>query len=241
MLSKQNVKCVLTDLDDTLLANARFLQPVFVMRAFWMLRPELGTLSFFRAMKAMTGAKVASSDMLNHERFVQAFEEKVKLNKDECEVIFANQLLRIVKSCKAYFKPIQPGVDFVRKMSQRVPVVLATNPVLTEECTHLRLSWTGLDVSNFAFVTHSQNSHACKPSARYYEGILERLREKGISKEECLFIGNDPVDDAAAIESGITTILIRRDAKEIKMLRNNKQQTAGLYEASWPLIARTFE
>lgn len=241
MLNKQKVKCVLIDLDDTLLANARFMQPVFVMRAFWKLRPHVGTVSFFRAMTAMTSAKGGAADMLNHKRFLQAFAEATDLNLPQCESLFEHHLLKVVQSCKAYFAPISPGVEFVKKMAKSLPIVLATNPVLTQECTNLRISWTGLKAEDFLFVTHSQNSHACKPSPRYYEEILKRLEAQGIHKDECVFIGNDPTDDAAAIFTGIATILVRPRAKIFKTIRNDNGRGAALYEASWPLILRHFE
>jgi FMN phosphatase YigB (HAD superfamily) len=210
------------------------------MKSFWRLRREVGTAGFFRAMRESNAAKSGSSEYLNHDRFVSAFAEGTGLALSRCEALFDKQLLEVVRACKRYFKPIDQGVEFVRRILPNCRVVLATNPVLPQACTYLRVSWTGLQVSDFMFITHSQNSRACKPSSIYYEAILSLLSKEGISRDECLFIGNDPEDDGPAARVGITTILLNSETCEFKTLRKEDEHGAALYEASWSVIARQF-
>jgi|GEM_PF-3782042 len=240
MLNRQKIKCILIDLDDTLLTNARLLQPMFVLRAFFRLRPELGTIAFFKALGAMSQARTNTNDLMNHDRFVQAFANATGLSIEESESLFGGKLMQVLESVKRYFEPIAAGVRFVKEMSEKYPIVLATNPVFPQEITDLRISWTGLSSKDFVYITNSQNSHAFKPSTRYYEEILILLAGQGISREECLFIGNDDKNDGPAVECGITTILVRDQGKPFKMLRNESERSAALFEGSWDEICRQF-
>jgi len=241
MINKNKIKCILVDLDDTLLANARFLQPIFILRAFRKLRPELGTLSFLKALSAMSGTSVKSGDLPNHERFVRAFSTATGMSLSECELLFEDSLVQLLESCKRFFQPISGGVEFIKEMSKEYPIVLATNPVFPQECTKLRVSWTGLSETDFIHITNSQNSHAFKPSARYYEDILNMLEQRGIQPDECLFIGNDDERDGPAVYCGITTVLVRAKAKPFKMLRAEGAKTAALFEGSWDEIKKQFK
>lgn len=191
-------------------------------------------------MKASRQAKSGSPEQLNHSRFVSAFAQAAGISYEQSEMLFDEPLLQVVKACKEYFKPIDQGVEFVRRIAPNCKVVLATNPVLPKECTHLRVSWTGLNANDFTYITHSQNSRACKPSPLYYESIIKELEKEGITKEDCLFIGNDPEDDGPAASYGITTILLNRDRTEFKTLQQASGDAAALYEGSWSLIARQF-
>jgi FMN phosphatase YigB (HAD superfamily) len=240
MINKNKIKCILVDLDDTLLANARFLQPIFLLRAFRKLRPELGTVPFLKALSAMSGSSVRAGDLPNHERFVRAFATATGLSLSACELLFEDSLVQLLESCRRFFRPISGGVEFIREMSKEYPIVLATNPVLPGDCTKLRVSWTGLSEADFIHITNSQNSHAFKPSARYYEDILSMLEQRGIQPDECLFIGNDDDKDGPAVNCGITTVLVRARAKPFRMLRAQDEKKAALFEGSWDEIKKQF-
>ena len=82
------------------------------------------------------------------------------------------------------------AVELARKQADFV--ILATNPVFPPAAQIARLSWIGLTLSDFDYVTHYQNSHYCKPNPAYYSEILDRF---GLAPEDCLMVGNDVGED----------------------------------------------
>lgn len=239
---KGKIKCLLFDLDDTLLENSWRVFPAFLVSTFRALRAECGSYGVIRGLRALDGARANTGDAtINHERFMQAFASSASLSAERCHALFDQLLPEILHSCSHHFKPIQAARDFLKLMQGEIPIVLATNPVFTEACTKLRIEWAGLDISDFKFVTHSENMYHCKPSVSYYNDILQRLKADGISREECLFIGNDAKNDGAAVLAGITTIIIAKNsASNLTLLRSQASSQASLYQGSWGAIAKHF-
>ncbi|MBO5926473.1 MAG: HAD family hydrolase, partial [Clostridia bacterium] len=81
-------------------------------------------------------------------------------------------------------------VDKIKSKGLRV--ALATNPVFPRIATQKRISWAGLDYTDFELCTTYENSKYSKPNLNYYKEILTKLNVKA---EECLMIGNDVSDD----------------------------------------------
>ena len=71
-------------------------------------------------------------------------------------------------------------------------VVLATNPVFPMAAQLERISWIGLEKSDFDLITSYENSNFCKPNPKYYLDICDKI---GVAPENCLMIGNDESDD----------------------------------------------
>ncbi len=84
-------------------------------------------------------------------------------------------------------------------------LVLATNPVFPAIATHSRVRWAGLQPEDFCHITTYENSSFCKPDPRYYQEILDKL---GLRPEECVMVGNDAVEDVAAMEAGLPVFLL---------------------------------
>lgn len=74
-------------------------------------------------------------------------------------------------------------------------VILATNPMFPAVAVDTRLSWIGLSSADFDYITTYENSGSCKPNPLYYTEILENLSLKA---DNCLMIGNNTDEDAAA-------------------------------------------
>jgi FMN phosphatase YigB (HAD superfamily) len=69
-----------------------------------------------------------------------------------------------------------------------------------------RLSWIGLQPSDFDFITSYENSSYCKPNPDYYREILKKYDAR---PEDCLMIGNDVEEDgAASAQAGIEAFLV---------------------------------
>lgn len=85
-------------------------------------------------------------------------------------------------------------------------VVLATNPLFPAAGIQARLSWIGLHLSDFDYVTTYENASFCKPNPAYYTQIVQML---GLTNRRILMIGNDAREDAqAAHEAGLETYLV---------------------------------
>lgn len=55
--------------------------------------------------------------------------------------------------------------------------------------------------------TYTESSYK-KPDARVFEYTLERLEQKGISRDECIFVGDTDQDIQAGLNAGIETLVV---------------------------------
>lgn len=236
-----DLKCVLFDLDDTLVETSTFVIAAFAARACKMLRPTLSYRQVLRGLSAVQKARGTDTPEVNHTRFLRAFALGAGISEEEAFEILGYKLLEILRPLAKYFKPIEEAQQTLRHITAHCPVVLATNPVLPEDCTHMRLRWAGFSPEEFLTITHSQNMYTCKPNVGYYEAILDGLKLHNITKEQCLFIGNDPKNDAAAVMAGIPTVLLKNGADRLAILEHANGPKACLYQWSWPKLLHHFE
>lgn len=100
-------------------------------------------------------------------------------------------------------------------------LVLATNPLFPRFVTEYRISWAGLNPSDFNYITSYENSHYTKPKKAYYEEILTKLNLK---PSDVIYVGNDVDDDYGDIGSNyfnsylIRDCLINKSNKKIDIL-----------------------
>lgn len=96
------------------------------------------------------------------------------------------------------------AVELAHQKAERV--ILATNPIFPANGDATRLSWIGLSMKDFDWVTDYQNSCHCKPNPAYYQDILDQFR---LDPARCLMIGNDVQEDVIAAEAvGISAYLL---------------------------------
>ena len=84
-------------------------------------------------------------------------------------------------------------------------VVLATSPMFPAAAVETRLRWVGLRSEDFDYITTYENCRRSKPDPGYFRDILDHV---GRLPEECLMVGNNPVDDMAAREAGLAVYLV---------------------------------
>ena len=110
------------------------------------------------------------------------------------------------------------AVEIVKRLNKcGRKLVLATNPLFPLVAQDARLTWAGLNASDFAYISHYENSHYCKPNINYYKEIVEKL---GLNPAECLMVGNDVNEDMIAEKLGmkvflVTDCLLNPDNKDI--------------------------
>ncbi|KAF0227580.1 MAG: hydrolase [Erysipelotrichaceae bacterium] len=117
-------------------------------------------------------------------------------------------------------------------------LVIATNPMFPRIAIEKRISWTGLDRKDFAYVTSFEDNHYCKPQVQYFEEILKDIHKDA---SECLMVGNDAQEDMAANSVGIqtyliTTHLIHRQQREIQADHKGSYADFLLYVQSLPAL-----
>lgn len=96
-------------------------------------------------------------------------------------------------------------------------LVLATNPVFPMTAQKKRMLWAGINPDDFALITSYENSRYCKPNPLYYKEIAEKI---GVKPCDCLMVGNDTTEDAAAMLTGadfflLTDCLLNKESKDI--------------------------
>lgn len=153
-----------------------------------------------------------NGQMNNAEYFMASFSQGYEKYKDE----IWKRFIKFYETQFDQFKSLvsaTPGVRkvFVKLKNMGVKLVIASNPIWPEIVQLKRLSWAGLGDWNFELVTHIENMSHCKPHIEYYLEVCQKINEK---PDECLMIGNDPVNDLVVAKIGMKTFLVT-DSSEI--------------------------
>lgn len=147
----------------------------------------------------------------NQQAFMESFMEKIDVkSKEEAENIkerfdqfYQNEFTALEKYFEIDRENPLEIIEYLKSRGKKL--VLATNPLFPKEAVEKRLSWTGINPSDFDLLTHYENMSYAKPNPNYYQEILEKIN---VNPEKCLMIGNDLKEDAAAADLGITTLII---------------------------------
>lgn len=83
--------------------------------------------------------------------------------------------------------------------------MLATNPIFPRDAIVERLRWAGFTPDEFEAITSYEQMRACKPLPGYFRQAASLL---GLSPDECLMVGDDPVLDAAAADIGMRVFYV---------------------------------
>lgn len=212
---------ILFDLDGTLLPMD---QEKFVRTYFGLLGRKVASYGYnpqdvIAALGKGTYAMIKNDgSMTNEKRFWQVFEENLgpEVMKDRglFEAFYANEFQQAKCACGFH-----PGASEVISMlkQQGHRLILATNPLFPRIATCHRIHWAGLEPDDFELYTTYEDYRYCKPNPGYYQEIMEKI---GGQPENCIMIGNDAGDDAAAAELGmrvfiLTDCLINEKNKDI--------------------------
>lgn len=203
------IKTVMFDLDGTLLP---FVQDEFVKYYFGGLCKKLAPYGYdpdsvVKNVWKGTGAMIKNDgSRLNSEAFWEVFRAAFPDKPDAkafCDEFYTSEFDN-VKQCLKYVPNYKPMIE--RLKSAGADVVLATNPIFPECAVATRLGWVGLSLSDFAFVTHYDNSTFCKPNPNYFSELLQKI---GRQPSECVMIGNSVAEDIRSAKSlGIKSFLV---------------------------------
>ena len=147
--------------------------------------------------------------------FASVFGEDARNDEPKFREFYETEFQNVQKVC-GFTPAAREIIDLVKSLGLRT--VLATNPIFPAIATESRMRWAGLDTTDFEYYTTYENSTCCKPNPAYYTEILNML---GLRPEECVMIGNDAIEDTAALKAGIpqvfllTDCLLNKDGRDI--------------------------
>ncbi len=116
---------------------------------------------------------------------------------------FYNNEFKDTQRCTRMDERVVETIKTLKNKGYRL--VLATNPLFPEIATNQRIEWAGLSPGDFEYVSYYDNSSYCKPNPGYFNEILQK---RGLSAEECYFVGNDVTDDMCALHLGFEGYLV---------------------------------
>ena len=195
-------KAILFDMDGTLLPMD---YKTFMYGYFKMIMGVLSSLGddpktvfegFQRGIEAMSRNDGSRN---NKEAFWEAFKNYITADVEEYIRLSDAFYYSDFEKAKQFTleNPLaKKAVELAHRCSEKV--VLATNPMFPKHAQIARISWVGLDESDFALVTDYESDFYTKPQREYYLSICERI---GVLPEECLMVGNDEKEDMMGAES----------------------------------------
>ena len=200
---------ILFDLDGTL---APFQQDEFVRVYFGLLVRRLVPMGYdgeklVRALWKGVDAMIGNSGAVtNRQVFWECFTREMGMQALALETILDDFYATDFDGARSCLTARTDRSGLIRSLRRRgYGVVLATNPIFPAVAIETRLGWVGLSQADFDYVTAYENSRRSKPSPGYYRDILSHLGRRG---EECLMVGNNPVDDMAALRAGLAVYLV---------------------------------
>ena len=202
-------KAILFDLDGTLLPmdQTEFTNGYFKLLAAKMAPhgydPKQLVDALWQGVSAMTGN---DGSRTNRQIFWESFTQKLGIQALALENILNDFYAREFDSVRTVLRETADRGPLLRGLRERgYGLVLATNPIFPAVAVETRLGWVGLRPEDFDYVTTYENSRRSKPNPDYYRDILSHIGRQG---ENCLMAGNNPVDDAAALQAGISVYLV---------------------------------
>ena len=215
------ITTILFDLYGTLLPmdQDRFTEAYFKMLTKKLLPHGYEPKKLIDSIWVGTAAMVRNTGQQTNEeafwkKFTELNGEQVLADKPLFEEFYQKDFQQVKDFCGYNPKAAQ----MVAALKQRgFRLALATNPIFPAVATESRIGWAGLAPEDFEWYTTYENSSYCKPNPDYYWALLEKLK---VQPEECLMVGNDASEDAAALKVGmsfflLTDCLINKENKDI--------------------------
>lgn len=209
------IKAVLLDLDNTLLNNADRVFAAEYMRLVDMFfqehwgYPDMSA-SIRQMIKHVSGPH--DFQLSNTENAVRLIAEATGRSADAISqayrIFYADSYPQLQQYTQA--NPLSAVlVDYL--LQRQYAVVIATNPLFSDDAIRQRIAWAGIPDTLAAqvFITSSDNMHFAKPDPAYYAEIIARV---GVEPDEALMVGDQRVNDIQpARQIGLHTFHITDD------------------------------
>lgn len=203
-------KLIMTDLDCTLLPMDQDAYIELYVKEIAKLFYEHGYDG-----KAIAKATMKSSYMMgkndgsktNEEAFELAFSSIIKEDTRKIIDTFPEVYGDRYHIIKTVTKENPYAEEIVKLMKEHAEyIVVATQPMFPLEAVKKRLSWIGIEHSQFDHITTYDNCTFCKPNPLYYKEIMDKF---SATPENTIMIGNDITEDILPCEKlGVETFLV---------------------------------
>ncbi len=208
-------KTILFDLDNTLILfdEVKFFK-AYIKKVAPMMEDIVSPHVLWKMVLNATKTVLHNDgELTNKEIFFQTFTRGLE---DKTEEIW-NRFQRFYKNEYDQLKSlvsVNKGVAeiFAALARKDMKIVIASNPFWPRIAMEKRMSWAGLNQKQVHLVTHMENMHFCKPRLEYYQEICHKIKER---PEDCLMVGDDPVNDMVVGKIGMKTFLIT-DSNKLK-------------------------
>jgi len=203
------IQAVLFDLDGTLLRidTARFVDAYVNLLADWF-AAQIPRDRFLRSLLMATQRMMAHREptRTNKEVFDQAFYPAVGKSAGDMAAPLAEFYAQAYPALATLASADPAAREAVTAVLERgLVAVLATQPIFPAVAVRQRMAWAGIADLPFALVTSYETAHACKPHPKYFREVAATIER---APEECLFIGNDGVEDSVARQLGMESYLV---------------------------------
>ncbi len=203
------IKAVLFDLDGTLLPmdQDEFTKTYFKLLAKKMAAHGYEAESLIDAIWSGTAAMVKNDGSCTNEqafwnRFSDIYGKQALEDMPIFNEFYQNEFQQAREVCGF----TQESAELVRNLKAKgIRVALATNPIFPSIATQSRIRWAGLQPEEFELYTTYENIGCCKPNPAYYIEIAKRME---VNPKDCLMVGNDVVEDIAALKAGMKVFLL---------------------------------
>lgn len=155
-----------------------------------------------------------TNEQIFWKEFAELFSDKVYDDMDKFNAFYETDF----DNLKSYCGFNEQANKIVQELKEKgFTLVLASNPVFPMTAQKKRMLWAGINPDDFALITSYENSSYCKPNPLYFKEIAEKI---GVKPSECLVVGNDTTEDAAATLMGadfflLTNCLLNKERKDI--------------------------
>jgi FMN phosphatase YigB (HAD superfamily) len=206
-LPAKGIDTLLFDLDGTIIDVNKNAEIRFYLRAFKRFKKYFNPVSFyFSFRKSIRHIQTNNTERFNYEVFIDKMARLGRTTPQVIDSLVSELVEKDFQSLGTFFTPVHGAREAIVLANELgYKLVLATNPLFPRKSVLYRMEWAGIMSNDFLFITSSQNMNRCKPSVEFYKRLLTHI---DIKPEQCLMIGNDPIDDLPAHDVGIRTFLL---------------------------------
>lgn len=204
------LKAVFFDLDGTLLPlnEDEFTKLYFGMLCqrmapFGYKPEELVNVIWAGTKKMYMNDGTKTNEEVFWDTFVEFYGTDKLKDKDSVDEFYTHEFKQTKNSCDE-----NPYVLDIIKCCHDLNLitVLSTNPIFPKVGTMTRMSFIGLNESDFDYITTYENSNFCKPNPAYFKMLLDKFNLK--SDEVILFGNNTYEDGECAYACGIKCYMV---------------------------------
>ncbi|WP_455463211.1 HAD family hydrolase [Candidatus Hodarchaeum mangrovi] len=234
-----NITTLLFDIDNTLLLfDEKEFIPNYSRLIYKYFQREFPNLEIFTQIFLLSTHKMLVKDpkrITNLEKFTLDFSNRMGGNLTSQEI--KNRFFRFYKEdfqiLSEIITPHPLAKDILELAAPYFKLVAATNPIFPAIANEIRLGWAKINSNqiNWFEVTSADDYTFSKPQIEYYEELLRRINE---SAENCLMIGNDPINDLVAGKLGIKTFIIQDGRNKYnKVIKTDLDAKAPKFKADY--------